>query len=101
MDQPAASAAPLKWYKGLERYCWVVLIIAALGWLFDTMDQNLFNLVRRPSLMDLLRPRVRSDFQAGDFKDPVALAVKLRDGSDPLSAYLHGQLPPATQRLLN
>ena len=38
----------LRWYQGLEPYCWLVLIIAALGWLFDTMDQNLFNLVRAP-----------------------------------------------------
>ena len=42
MDQ--AAAQPLKWYQGLEKYCWVVLVISALGWLFDTMDQNLFNL---------------------------------------------------------
>ena len=26
------------------------LIIAALGWLFDTMDQNIFNLVRQQSI---------------------------------------------------
>ena len=44
----------LKWYQGLDRYCWVVLIIAALGWMFDTMDQNLMNLVRVPSLNELL-----------------------------------------------
>lgn len=58
MSTAAASPAPessnLKWYQGLDRYCWIVLIIAALGWLFDTMDQNLFNLVRAPSLKDLL-----------------------------------------------
>jgi predicted MFS family arabinose efflux permease len=46
----------LRWYQGLDRYCWVILVIAALGWLFDTMDQNIFNLVRAPSLNDLLRP---------------------------------------------
>lgn len=51
-----ASTPPLKWYQGLDRYCWVVLIIAALGWLFDTMDQNLYNLVRAPSLAELLHP---------------------------------------------
>lgn len=43
----------LKWYQGLDRYCWIVLAVAALGWLFDTMDQNLFNLVRSPSLKAL------------------------------------------------
>src|SRR5436190_13398968 len=48
------STANLKWYQGLDRYCWIVLIIAALGWLFDTMDQNLFNLVRASSLKDIL-----------------------------------------------
>ncbi|MBI3856866.1 MAG: MFS transporter [Planctomycetes bacterium] len=53
MDQ-AAAAPPLKWYQGLEKYCWVVLVISALGWLFDTMDQNLFTLVRKPSMEDLL-----------------------------------------------
>lgn len=46
----------LKWYQGLNRYCWIVLAVAALGWLFDTMDQNLYNLVRAPSLTDLLKP---------------------------------------------
>lgn len=46
----------LAWYRGLDRYCWIVLIIAGLGWLFDTMDQNLYNLVRAPSLVELLRP---------------------------------------------
>src|SRR5947209_8582864 len=47
----------LPWYRGLERYCWIVLIIASLGWLFDAMDQNLYNLVRAPSLSQLLQPQ--------------------------------------------
>src|SRR5579862_5254399 len=55
MDQ-AAAAPTLKWYQGIERYCWVVLTVAALGWLFDTMDQNLYNLIRQASLEDLLKP---------------------------------------------
>lgn len=45
----------LKWYQGIPRYAWVVLIIAALGWLFDAMDQNLFNLVRQQSVLDVLK----------------------------------------------
>ncbi len=32
-----------------------MLIIAALGWLFDAMDQNLFNLVRQQSVLDVLK----------------------------------------------
>ncbi len=52
-NSPAAQVIP--WYQGLDRYCWIVLTIAALGWLFDTMDMNLFNLVRSSSVRDLLR----------------------------------------------
>ena len=44
----------LKWYQGIPKYSWMVLLIAALGWLFDAMDQNLFNMVRAPSVKALL-----------------------------------------------
>ena len=42
------------WYKLLSRYHWFVLVVAALGWLFDTMDQQLFVLARQPAIADLL-----------------------------------------------
>jgi MFS family permease len=51
---PAASEPGGPWYKELTRYHWFVFIVAALGWLFDTMDQQLFNLARRPAIIDLL-----------------------------------------------
>ena len=44
----------LPWWQGVPRYAWIVFIIAALGWLFDAMDQNLFSLLRQPSLTDIL-----------------------------------------------
>jgi MFS family permease len=75
MDQTAA-AQPLKWYQGLEKYCWIVLVISALGWLFDTMDQNLFNLVRKTSMEDLLMPKAERQALTGvakqTFNDEVA-----------------------------
>jgi MFS family permease len=43
------------WYRELNRYQWSVLVIASLGWMFDTMDQQLFNLARRPAIVDLLK----------------------------------------------
>lgn len=54
-----ASTAPAKstgvpWYRELNRYHWFVLIVSSLGWLFDTMDQQLFNLARRPAIAELL-----------------------------------------------
>ncbi|GBD36570.1 Putative metabolite transport protein YjhB [bacterium HR36] len=42
------------WWSELTSYHWFVLVVAALGWLFDTMDQQLFVLVRQPALVELL-----------------------------------------------
>lgn len=42
------------WYRELNSYHWFVLIVASLGWLFDTMDQQLFNLARQPAIRELL-----------------------------------------------
>ena len=53
---PIAETPGLPWYRNVPRYAWVVLIISALGWLFDTMDQNIFNLVRQPAVTSLLHP---------------------------------------------
>ncbi|MGH9630464.1 MAG: MFS transporter, partial [Bryobacteraceae bacterium] len=50
---PKAGHGP--WYRELNRYHWFVFIVASLGWLFDTMDQQLFNLARRPAIAELLR----------------------------------------------
>jgi MFS family permease len=42
------------WYQLLTRYHWFVLIVAALGWLFDCLDQQLFILARPRAMADLL-----------------------------------------------
>jgi MFS family permease len=42
------------WFRELNRYHWFVLAVACLGWMFDTMAQQLFNLARKPALRDLL-----------------------------------------------
>lgn len=49
-----AGGPPLQWYQGLSGYQWFVLIVATLGWLFDTMDQQFFNLARNAAMIDLL-----------------------------------------------
>jgi MFS family permease len=43
------------WYQLLTRYHWFVLIVAALGWLFDCLDQQLFILARPQAMAELLR----------------------------------------------
>jgi MFS family permease len=50
--KPDDSGRP--WYKELTRYHWFVLVVCALGWLFDTMDQQLFTIARRPAMRALL-----------------------------------------------
>ncbi|MGN6385543.1 MAG: MFS transporter, partial [Verrucomicrobiota bacterium] len=42
------------WWRQLNKYHWFVLVVAALGWLFDCLDQQLFNLARVPAMRELL-----------------------------------------------
>jgi MFS family permease len=42
------------WWRELTGYHWWVLTVAALGWLFDVMDQRIFVLARTPALNELL-----------------------------------------------
>lgn len=42
------------WYRDMTRYHWFVLLVAALGWLFDCLDQQLFTLARPTAMRDLL-----------------------------------------------
>src|SRR5438874_3713553 len=48
------SPAEGPWWRGLTGYHWFVFVVAALGWLFDTMDQQLFVMARTPAIADLL-----------------------------------------------
>lgn len=43
------------WYRELNRYHWFVLLVAALGWLFDCLDQQLFVLARPAAVKELLQ----------------------------------------------
>jgi len=55
-----------RWHRDLSRYHWFVLVVAALGWLFDTMDQQLFNLARVPAMRELLAPTAGAVPDPGD-----------------------------------
>lgn len=43
------------WWAAMTRYHWFVFLVAALGWLADCMDQQLFNLARVTAVADLLQ----------------------------------------------
>lgn len=50
------SGANRPWWTLLNKYHWFVLVVAALGWLFDCLDQQLFNMARVPAMKELLAP---------------------------------------------
>lgn len=64
-DLPDADGRQLPWYRLLTSYHWFVLLVAALGWLFDCMDQQLFILARVPALKALLPAAASENFFAG------------------------------------
>src|ERR1700744_4857061 len=48
------TATGLSWMRDISRYQWQVFLIAWLGWSLDNTDFNLFALVLRPALTELL-----------------------------------------------
>jgi MFS family permease len=52
MNSPASASD--KWYSGVTRYQWLVLVVASLGWVFDAFEGQLYNLTRFDMLPDLL-----------------------------------------------
>src|SRR3954469_3246889 len=78
---PAEELADTRpWYQLLNRYHWFVLVVAALGWLFDCLDQQLFILARPQAMAQLITKaetpaeltRLRSN--AGDIATSVFIA---------------------------
>ena len=63
-----ARQAKYAWYRDLNRYQWFVVAVASVGWMFDTMAQQIFNLARVPALRELLHGRgtpAQISYQAG------------------------------------
>ena len=82
------SPAPSRWYHGVTRYQWLVLVIASAGWVFDAYEGQVFNITRNDLLTNILQaphdaPEVR---RYGD----VFLGVFLAGGA--LGGILFGSL---------
>jgi MFS family permease len=45
---------PDSWRRSVTPYQWLVLFVAWLGWVFDSMDSTIYALVLQPALHDLL-----------------------------------------------
>ena len=42
LQEKAAPQSPRRWYSGITRYQWLVLILASLGWIFDIYEAQVF-----------------------------------------------------------
>ena len=49
--------ATSSWWHGVTRYQWLVLFVAWLGWVFDSMDATIYTLVLQPALHELLQAK--------------------------------------------
>ena len=49
-----SKGAPGKWYHGITRYQWLILIIACAGWIFDVYEGQIFNITRGDMLLSLI-----------------------------------------------
>ena len=48
------------WWRLLNRHHWRILVLASLAWLFDCLEQQVFNLSRDGAVEDLLGDRARA-----------------------------------------
>src|SRR5207244_10997064 len=48
----------ISWRHGITPYQWLVLLVAWLGWVFDSMDATIYAIVLHPALEELLRTSV-------------------------------------------
>src|SRR5688572_7062765 len=53
VEQKAAPTGGV--LTGVNKYHWLVVIIASAGWLFDCMDQAIFSLSRESAINELIR----------------------------------------------
>jgi MFS family permease len=58
METPVIDK-PLAWWRTFNRHHWNIFIIASLAWLFDCLDQQVFNLSRNGAVGDLLADKTR------------------------------------------
>jgi MFS family permease len=59
------TACGQPWWRQLNRQHWLVLAVATFSWLFDCLDQQIFNLSRDGAVDDLLLNKARAtEFEA-------------------------------------
>src|SRR5206468_971850 len=52
------SPVPQRWYDGVTRYQWLVLVIASLGWMFDVFEGQIFVASMNEAMPALVAPEL-------------------------------------------
>jgi len=60
MSFPASNPTAVPWWRLFNRHHWFVFSVASLAWLFDCLDQQLFNLARDSARETLVADKVRA-----------------------------------------
>ncbi|MGY8695839.1 MAG: MFS transporter, partial [Verrucomicrobiia bacterium] len=79
MSNESDRDAKTPWWKGVTRYQWLVLVIASLGWVFDTFEGQIFVTSMNEMMASLLPPDVPSEKR--DAVAKMALGVFLIGGA--------------------
>ena len=75
MEATQVRVGRLAWLADIDRYRWTVFLVCWLGWALDTTDFNLFGLVLRPALTELLggQPTLAEIGRVGGYLSMVGL----------------------------
>lgn len=95
-QSPSSTASQLPWYRTLTGYQWFVFIVCCLAWDMDCMDQQLFNLARRPAMIDLV-PRIQTnDPRLGELRRQLeSKSTKAVSESDVIAAQMNADVGAA------
>jgi len=58
-SDPSKNDGSDKWYAGITRYQWLVLVIACLGWVFDVFEGQIFVASMNEAMPSLIRQEFR------------------------------------------
>ena len=78
-DQASSTSPNEKWYSGINRYQWTVLVIASLGWVFDIFEGQIFVASMREAMPSLVAAGTEASQIA--YYNQIALAAFLLGGA--------------------
>jgi MFS family permease len=75
MEATQVRVGRLAWLADIDRYRWTVFLVCWIGWALDVTDFNLFTLVLKPALTELLggQPTLADIGRAGGYLSMVGL----------------------------